>query len=216
MNIVIAKKIMGKNFIGPEELKTIAGQINIAADFYLSALPINFSEEQLEKMAASHILILGVPRNAAGEKLTLNNMRAFFGMDPGVKEPCFYNQDWYLNEPFAADEALEYRWYAIARQVNEKTRAKRPEEIAASFGRGEDFPSAILAAFTFFANYFLNNKEILWQHDFIWCFNKDKNGDTIYVGRYEDPNHINKNGFNIHRHLSIRSCYGAALQIENI
>jgi hypothetical protein len=208
---------MGKNFIGPDELKIIAGQINIAADFNLSTLPpINFSEERLKEIAASHILILGVPRNAAGKKLTLNSLRDFFGLDPAIKEPCFYNQDWYLNESFAVDETLKQKWYAIARQVKASSRAKRPDEIAAFLGPGESFPSAILMAYTFFANYFLNGKEILWPHDFIWCSDQDKNGDIIYVGRYEDPNCLNKNGFNIHRHLSIRPCYGAALQMENI
>ena len=51
---------------------------------------------------------------------------------------------------------------------------------------------------------------MLWRHDFIWCDDSDHNGDRIYTGRYIDPNGINKNGFNIHRHLSIRPCYGAA------
>jgi len=58
--------------------------------------------------------------------------------------------------------------------------------------------------------YFHTQGGLLWKSDFIWCSDKDKNGDQIYVGRYRDPLGVNKNGFNIHRHLKIRNYYGLA------
>lgn len=203
MDITQAKKIMGKNFIGPNELDGIAKKLNIASLASRGNLPrIKFSEKLLKKTAKDYILILGVPLSSNGRKLTLNSLREFFGVNSEGKEPCFYNQDWYLKEKFAAATNLKFKWYLIKKAVDKKTRGKNPETR-----KSAAFPSAILAVFTFFADYFLN-QETLWKNDFIWCSDKDHNGDRIYVGRYVDPDKINKNGFNLHRHLSIRPCYG--------
>lgn len=211
MDIIQAKKIMGSNFIGPDELKKISGRLGIVNPDKLGRIPtVPYGEKELKKFAKDYILILGIPKNADGQALTLNVMRIFFGFDPKIKEPCFYNQDWYLKEKFAKDAALDFKWYLIQKSVKKNSRGKRPEDIAKLLKNKEKFPPAILTAFVFFAYYFLTGGKILWKHDFIWCSDKDKNGDRIYTGRYIDPKKINKNGFNVHRHLSIRPCYGIA------
>lgn len=212
MNYQEAKKIMGKNFIGPDELALIALSLNIAPLKNIPKIP--HSEKLLKKLAKEYILILGVPKDKNGEPLTLNNMRSFLGYDPVVNEPCFYNQDWYLKEKFAKDTTLKSKWYLIRKEVMKESRGLRPEVLEGKLKKGQQFPSAILTAFTFFAYYFLNDGALLWKHDFIWCSDKDKNGDRIYTGRYTDPKKINKNGFNIHRHLSIRPAYGATIVID--
>ena len=51
----------------------------------------------------------------------------------------------------------------------------------------------------------------LWNYDYVWCKDRDNTGDQIYVGRYTDPDGINADGFEIHRHLSIKKSYGALL-----
>jgi hypothetical protein len=215
LNVKKAEKIFKKNFIGPVQLKSVARRMNIINPFSLGKIPlIRISEKEANKLAKDFILVLGVPRDAKGKKLTINAMRSFFGIDPKEGEPCFYNQDWYLKERFASETMLKFKWYLIRKSVRNQTRGKAPQEILGSLSRKEKFPSAILTAFTFFAYWFCNKREILWKHDFIWCNDKDKNGDRIYTGRYQDPNHINKNGFNIHRHLSIKPCYGAVVQME--
>lgn len=206
---------MGKNFLGPEELKKISGKLGIADPFKLkNDLPeIPFEKNYLKKISRDYILTLGVPRDRSGRKLTVNRLREIFGWAPGKSEPCFYNQDWYLNEKFAKDKTLDLKWYLIRKTVDRKTYGKNPEVIARKLKQKEDFPPAVLTAFVFFAYYLLNKEEILWKKDFIWCSDKDHNGDRIYTGRYIDPKKINKNGFNVHRYLSIRSCYGLASQI---
>jgi hypothetical protein len=207
-----AKKIMGKNFIGPDELTSIALELNIAPIKDAPAVP--YDAKTLKKVAKEYLLILGVAKMSDGRTLTLNNMREFFGLDSAQSEPCYYNQDWYLKEKFANATTLKPRWYLLRKQVPKETRAVRPDILEGKLKKGEKFPTAILTAFTFFAYYFLNNKAMLWRHDFIWCSDKDKNGDRIYTGRYQDPKKINKNGFNIHRHLAIRSVYGAVIQFD--
>ena len=129
-------------------------------------------------------------------------MREVFGINPDVSEPCLYNQDWYMHEDFM-DTLLNNQWYLIKKDVLEESRAVMPIDL---MNHGINFPSAILCGYTFFAYYFANN-ELLWNHDFLWCQDVDHNGDRIYVGKYNDIDGINKNGFSIHRYLSLRSCY---------
>ena len=214
MDLNQARKIMGQNFIGPQELKKIAFQLNLPDPCLRPSPTIPLNPNQLKKIHQDYILILGMPKDKKNNKLTLNTLHSFFGWDPEKSEPCFYNQDWYLKEKFAKDKTLGFKWYLIKKNVEKKSRGKYPEDISKSFKKQENFPSAILTAYVFFAYYFLTKGKIIWKHDFIWCSDKDNNGDRIYTGRYIDPNGINKNGFNIHRHLSIRPCYGLVSQIK--
>lgn len=212
MNYHDAKKIMGKNFIGPDELTSIAEEMGIAQ---VKSVPnVNYDAQLLKKVAKDYVLVLGVAKTKNTQPLTLNFMRGHLGVDPSMSEPCFYNQDWYLKEKFASITTMKSRWYLIRKNVIKETRGVRPDILERKLKKGEQFPTAILTAFTFFGYYFLNNKEMLWKHDFIWCSDKDKNGDRIYTGRYTDPKKVNKNGFNIHRHLSIRPAYGAVIQLN--
>lgn len=215
MDRLQAKKIMGENFIGPEELSKISSQLGIANPLETNNnFPeIIFNEQYLQKIHQDYILILGIPTTKNNENLTINRMRLNFGWDSEKSEPCFYNQDWYLNEDFADKIHLEFAWYLVKKDVIQDTRGRDPKSIEENLAYNQSFPKAILTTFTFFAYYFHINGQVLWKHDFVWCSDKDKNGDRIYIGRYEDPIKINKNGFNVHRHLSLRQCYGMAPQI---
>jgi len=208
-----AKKIMGRNFIGPEELSQIADALHISGNFIGHRVPaVPFNEKTLEKISKDFILVLGIPKDENGDKLTIDKLRSFLGVDPKINEPCFYNQDWYLKESFANKNTLSFKWYIISRRISSTSRGRNPDLIAKKLLKNEKFPSAILTVFTFFAYYFYYN-QILWKNDFLWCSDRDHNGDVIYTGRYVDPKGINKNGFNIHRHLKIQKTYGMAQEI---
>lgn len=199
-----AANIMGKNFIGPDELNSIKDKLGIDVSS-LNVPEIQYSKEFLKTHANDYILISGVSSLSNNSPLTINNLRDKFGTDPDKYEPCFYNQDWYLKENFASSETLENKWYLIKKNVYEELRAMYPDSNVVEEKKIK-LPSAILCTYAFFAYYFLNN-EILWKDDFVWCSDTDANGDQIYVGRYEDNKKINKNGFNIHRHLKLKKNY---------
>lgn len=165
--------------------------------------PIPFSSEELQQASREHILLYGIGRRG-GLSITLRSLRKVFGIDPEVSEPCFYNQDWYLAEDFM-DRELSDGWYLVRKNVKAEARAVLPETLLSN---GLSFPPAILCAYTFFA-YFFYTGEYLWLDDFVWCEDLDHNGDRVYVGRYRDIDGLNKNGFSVHRHLSLRSCYSA-------
>ena len=155
MNYLEAQKIMGKNFIGPNELTAIADDLGIAP---IKDFPnVSYDAKILKKYSKDFLLVLGVASNKEGKALTLNVMRNFFDTDPSMKEPCFYNQDWYLKEKFANTTTLKPRWYLIRKNIIKETRGIRPDVIEGKLKKGELLPSAILTAFTFFAYYFLNN-----------------------------------------------------------
>ncbi len=195
--------------IGPEELLKLPFK---CADVAPTA---SFSPDVLKKYADTHLLIFTPAAYADGTPITLNSLRERFGMDPAVSEPCMYNQDWYLKEDFAARTALDGKWHLVRRDVLEDARAKLPEDIEGSLGTGEAFHNAVTCAFAFFAYWYATGGEILWKHDFVWCSDRDHNGDRIYAGRYEDSAGINKNGFNVHRHLALSNAYSVAPEVRS-
>lgn len=193
-----AKTIMGENFIGPDELK----KINFLETIDSESVPdVPFDDEYLKKRKDDYLLILGIGRFADGKKVTIRNLQQILGKDPEEKEPCFYNQDWYDNESFI-DVSIRDEWFLIRKNVYEDSRAIQPIELVKKY----KFPSAICCTYAFFMAWLALGIK-LWCHDFVWCRDTDHNGDRIYVGKYYDVDGINKNGFSIHRHLSLRTCY---------
>ena len=53
----------------------------------------------------------------------------------------------------------------------------------------------------------LKNGFMLFENDYVWTSDKDVNGDIIYVAKYKDLLCVVKNGFEIHRHLSLKNNY---------
>jgi len=204
-DLIDAEKIMGKNFIGPEQLDSIKDKLGIKSSFQLGLkIPvIPFDKAALEKYSGDYILILGIPKAHDNMPLTINKLRETFGFNPEVKEPCFYNQDWYLNEEFASIKVLDFKWYLLKKNDYDKFRGIAPDLLINEKKNSFSLPTAILCAYTFFSYYFYTDVELLWINNFVWCNDLDHNNDRIYVGRYCDPSGINKRGFNIHRHLSI-------------
>lgn len=200
VDLVIAEKLMGKNFIGINQLRLISKYLHFSLPEIIPT--IQFSLEELNSKCKDHILILGVEKFEDGSPVNILNLRKFIPFN-NQNEPCFYNQDWYDNENFA-EKSLKSRWYLIRKEILNDSRSKNPDLISDS----HNFPTAILVTFTFFTYWFLN-KEILYEFDYVWCSDFDSEGDRIYVGRYKDIKGKSKNGFSIHRHLKIKQNYGA-------
>ncbi|MBE6223309.1 MAG: hypothetical protein E7125_07635 [Bacteroidales bacterium] len=201
MERIAAKGILGDAFLGADELCPLLNELGFSAT---QEEMIPYDAATLQKAAVEGFILVWCPSSVEGTPITLRFLRDHFGIDPDVIEPCFYNQDWYLAEAFL-DEPLDGTWNLIKKSVTQESRAQQPTDLIKA---GYAFPSAILCAWTFFAWYYAR-KEFLWWHDFVWCNDTDHNGDRVYVGKYHDIDGVNKNGFSIHRHLSLRSCYGA-------
>ncbi len=194
------KNIMGKHFIGPIELARIADVLGIIPPKSFPEIPFGLNE--LQELKRDYILLLGSSHMKNGEELSLRTLIKHFGINPAEFEPCFYNQDWYLNESFI-NNILSPKWFLIRKNIITITRGKIPEDNLLNY----DLPSALECAYSFFACWF-HLKKCLWKHDYVWCKDFDSNGDRIYVARYYDPIKKNKNGFSIHRHLQIKQSFG--------
>ncbi len=199
--IELAREIMSDSFIGPDELQKCSPSLSLLIPSTIPEIP--YAEEKLREVKNDYYLILGVSKMTDNKNVTINNLKAIFGKDPDVGEPCFYNQDWYDQEEFI-NIPLQENWYLIRKGVFEDSRAVMPNELMKSLV----FPSAVLCTYSFFVIW-LSIGEKIWYHDFVWCSDVDHNGDRIYVGKYHDVDGVNKNGFSIHRHLALRPCYGA-------
>ena len=190
---------MGDSFIGVEELKNM--------EVFEFAIPeelpkIQYSEKELEKKKNDYLLILAVDKLDNGKKVNIRNLIEIFGKDPFISEPCFYNQDWYDKEEFI-NTPIQMGWFLIRKNVYEDSRAVQPNDLQNKY----IFPSAVKCVYAFFVAWKSKNMK-LWYHDYVWCSDTDHNGDRIYVGKYNDVEGVNKNGFSIHRHLALRDCYG--------
>ena len=197
-----AKRLFGNNFVGLEELRPLFEKMRLS---YVSVQVhiIQYSYDELLKYSKDYVLILGIPE-LNNTPLSIHTFRNVFGVNPDLLEPCFYNQDWYLNEDFIY-KTLDLRWYLLKRDVLEDSRAVQPDELLKN---NVIFPNAILCVYTFWAYYYARHVK-LWYYDFVWCNDTDHNGDRIYVGKYHDIDGMNKDGFSIHRHLALRNCYSS-------
>lgn len=197
------QELFGSNFLGPEQVNKLLVAMGLPEITNEDIPDINYPQDVLKSKANDYLLVMGYP-GSVKTPLNIIRFRDTFGVDPEKSEPCLYNQDWYLSEEFVK-RTLEKRWYLIKKEVLEESRAVMPAEL---MEKKISFPSAILCTFAFFAYCFAYGQH-LWNHDFVWCSDLDHNGDRIYVGKYHDVDGVNKNGFSVHRHLSLRRCYAS-------
>ena len=196
-----AASIFGSNFFGPDILSHFSNEIGVEMPSQIPDIPYDI--DFLSTKKNDHLLFLNASKMITGAPVTLMSLRDFFGTDPSCSEPCFYNQDWYINESFAV-EKLDCSWNLIRKDVFEESRAINPDLLS----EHHRFPPAVLCAYVFFL-YFKVTGQPLWKDDYIWCKDRDHNNDRIYVGCYSDSAGLKKNGFEIHRHLSLKRSYGA-------
>lgn len=193
-----AKQIMGNHIIGPNELKGIS---EFRLEIPASAYEVPFDKGTMRNKCDDYYLIYGSSHFESGEVVNIKGLKAIFGTNPDLKAPCFYFQDWYDKEEFI-NLPMKDGWFFIRKNVYEDSRAVQPDELM----RHYIFPTAISCTYAFFVTWLTMNEK-LWYHDFVWCCDKDHNGDRIYVGKYNDVDGVNKDGFSIHRHLALRNCY---------
>lgn len=195
MEISVAKKIMGNNFIGPDELAKIQDSFPVLIPDEIPK--IEFSEQELMERRDTHVLILCVELFADGKPINIIEIKNIIEKNERV---CFYNQDWYLKECFMK-KGLSKKWCLISKSILEHSRGMVPDNSSRLF-------YAIELTYTFFVYFFVSGGNILWENDYIWCNDVDDKGDQIYVGRYVDASGFNADGFEIHRHLKIKQNYG--------
>ena len=193
------KGMFGKSFIGTTELSKINNSFTIQIPERIPE--ISFEKSSLEAKKNTHLLLFCPSHFSDGTPITIKTIREKIEKLAG--KPCFYNQDWYLNEQFI-NKPLEIKWLLVSKSILDESRAMPADKVVSTYRLN----SAVELTFAFFANYFVNDGEKLWNNDYVWCSDVDDKGDQIYVGRYTDASGLNADGFEIHRHLRIKQNYG--------
>lgn len=193
------KTMFDKNFIGTTELSKINNSFAIQIPEKIPE--ISFEKSSLESKKKTHLLLLCPSYFSDGTPITIKTIREKIEKLAG--RPCFYNQDWYLNEQFI-NKPLEIKWLLVSKSILDESRAMPADKVVSTY----KLNAAVELTFAFFVNYFVNDGEKLWNNDYVWCSDVDDKGDQIYVGRYTDSSGLNADGFEIHRHLRIKKNYG--------
>lgn len=203
VSIDVAKQLFDKHFLGVEELRSVARRLGLSqAEDINDNIP--YSVEELIEKKDTHLLFYVQDKPVKeGAVLSINYLKSLLGTDPEVSEPCFYNQDWYNKELFANKCTISKGWYLLRKSLLETSRGTDP--VKTDLKR---YPPALLVTYAYFT-YRLFYGISLYDSDYVWCSDTDEAGDQVYVGRYTDPERIAKNGFSIHRHLSIKKNYGS-------
>lgn len=160
-----ARAIMGKNFLGLEEVRRGYG---IALDpEQLTEIP--FSEETLQACKDTHVLV-------AGSALSVNEVRKLADSD-------FYDTDWYKREPFANDKKVSVRWYLLRKEPVPESRNKTFAQQTALL-KEEEVPFACEVTYMVIL-YWLTHRERLLPDVYVRCQDKDSDGRRVYVGVFD-------------------------------
>ncbi len=176
-----ARAIMGKNFLGLEEVRRGYG-IALPAP-QLAEIP--FSEETLQAYKDTHVLV-------AGGALSVNEIRE-------IVESAFYDTDWYNCEPFANDKKVSVRWYLLRKEPVPESRCKT-YDLQTALLKDEEVPFACEVIYMVIL-YWLMHRERLLPYVYVRCQDKGSDGDRVYVGNFDSD------GFDVDDHWD-DGCYG--------
>lgn len=194
------KSAFGKNFIGPDEINSASKILHFLP--HISSHSIQAPKTPITELlnyTETHYLFYLPAVNRFGDPLTLMSIKRQIHELNGTININFYNQDWYHYQAFANEKLSNDHWVILRKEIYPDSKGKLPTIP-------EKLPKALEITLAFFL-YGAVFGEIIYGSQYIWCQDKDDYGDMIYVGHYNAG--INsKNGFEIHRHLSIKSNYG--------
>jgi hypothetical protein len=176
------REIMGKNFLGVEEVAEHFG-IQLNREELAKIAEIPFTEATLQECKDTHILFLGVNHDKAGKPLTINRFREMFPKDG---QPRFYSyQDsWYDKEKFATKETPELRWYLVRKSILEESREKTYNQQEKLLKENEERERAIVYIYGMLLM-FKATGERLFENDYVWCNDLGSVGYRVAVGYFD-------------------------------
>jgi hypothetical protein len=169
-----AREIMGKNFLGIEEVTKYYGmafnQEQLAA---LATIP--FSEGTLKQCKDTHLLVAGFP-------MTILEIRAKAPKNP--KTFYSYKDAWYNGQVFATNERVTARWYLIRKDIVASSTSKNFDKQKALLSENEEVPRACEFIYTIVL-YFLATGERLFEKVYARCVDLASGGGRVGVGDFD-------------------------------
>lgn len=162
-----ARSIMGQNFFGIEEaIKHF--KVNPSKSQLATLAEIPWSEEVLESVKETHILVAVFPLSILDIRGRCRDQRLFYG------------QDWYNNEAFAKAKG-ECVWQLIHKTPVADSTKKTWGEQQALLDSNEETPTARVMVYTIIGH-FLAEGARLFEKIYVRCSDLDSDGDRVYVG----------------------------------
>lgn len=172
-----AKVIMGRNFLGIDEVEQAFGVTYSAGDrAKLAQIP--FPEEVLRACADTHVLVAGFP-------MSINDVRKSRNVK-GSAAKLFYSSlgdAWYERESFA-NTSVEVRWFLLRKKPVDNSTSKTYEQQLRLIPQGEENPWARDVVFATIV-LFLTTGERLYESVYVRCKDVDPNGCRVCVGDFD-------------------------------
>jgi hypothetical protein len=169
-----AREIMGKNFLGVEEVvRHYGATFSIEQLSLLANIP--FSEAELEECKNTHVLVAGFP-------MTILDIRK---KAPSKKPKTFYSYKdaWYNTQAFATDEQVEVRWYLIRKEAVANSTSKTYDEQKALLSEHDEVPRACDLVYAIVL-YFMAMGERLFPSIYVRTSSVDSDGFRVLVGLF--------------------------------
>ena len=200
-----ARKIFGKDFLGPEAIQTTFG-VELTADELKEVEGIPFTREELEQAKQlGMMLVLRIPRLGEGKTerpLTINFVRELFtkgdslGDSKKKKQKVFYGkkgESWYDVEKFATQDTPKLGWGLVMKSVLPDSLSKnwdQQEEVLKKWAKDNSIdPSLVkrrtpveIAYDTLI--YYGENKESLLENRYDWTGVQSSGGLFVNVGGF--------------------------------
>jgi hypothetical protein len=146
-----AKKILGSDVFGPDAVKEAFGTA-----VELGGIPvIPFSREELEKAKElGQMLVLRVGKLSDGSQLNMKKIGEILGDKVKDDGKVYYDTEWYKDEKFFTDDALETGWALVSKDLVPDSTSKNYLEqtellvgqLNESFGGAENLPEEYVGA----------------------------------------------------------------------
>jgi len=177
----LARHIMGKNFLGVEELSQHF-HIRLTREELAKVRDIPFSESTLRQCKDSHILFLGVGWDTEGKPLTITRLREMF---PVTGQPRFrsYPKSPSAPQEYADQATAELRWYLIASSLREESRSK-PYWQQELFLKENEYRERAVVYVYMILLMFKARGERLFEKDLVWCNDVGTDGATVAAGYF--------------------------------
>jgi len=201
-----AREIFGKDFLGPEAIKTTYG-VELTSDELQEIENIPFTREELEQAKQlGMMLVLRVPRLGEGKNekhLTIDQIREKFSGGDALGDPkkkkkkMFYRSKgdgWFDKEKFALEGTPKLGWGLVMKSVLPDSLSKnwdQQEEVLKNWAKQNNIDPTLvkrrrpveIAYDTFL--YYGENKETLLEDKWDWSGVQSSGGYFVGVGYFD-------------------------------
>jgi len=200
------KEIFGKDFLGPEAIKTTYG-VELTPDELQEIENIPFTIEELEQAKQlGMMLVLRVPRLGEGKTerpLTIDSARELFtkgdtlGDPKKKKQKVFYDkkgESWYDNEKFVTQDTPKLGWGLVMKSVLPDSLSKnwdQQDEVLKKWAKDNNIDPTLVKRRTPVEIaydtliYYGENKESLLENRYDWSGGQSSGGFFVYVGGFD-------------------------------